>query len=501
MSTSQNQVPTESATVENTNIQSILSILRSEVEKTLTSATQHKLNRTLTSDELNDCCTNGVNELLKIYSTKSLEKTTDEVSQEKSESDQKNKSELSSLLNIVALSSNQIFDNVHKEFEVQSKKKLDKKEVLNFLIEASEQQESSNDSEEDEDEEDDEKNDEEDEEAEEEEEDEEEEEENPMTEEEFQQEIAEAFENIRRLGHSDGRRLARFVRDSFCEINGREPELREMADVFSRIKNKLAEEAKDDKELLSSSRNIIIKDDLTNTDDVEQTQSANVSTKDSEPQNEIVKKMGWLNIDVNNANKEEKEELLKFARSIVKEDLQVQAKNQLGKLIGREPTKQELNDMLVQLATTSLLDCNFDSSDDASDYNPDAQEEKQQLVNDIKETEEFDEENSREQEEPTLINKPVLTTPVKNKGNSSRVDYYFEQYNDDCSELLINKAVWSFKKLHDRMPSNEEVDKIKHFLHTEKANLLTEQALTNENDKENTSFKLNFGAEDPVDAQ
>jgi len=211
------------------------------------------------------------------------------------------------------------------------------------------------------------------------------------------------------------------------------------------------------------------------------------------------KKLGFINIDVNNASKEEKEELLKFARSIVKDDLQIQAKSQLAKLIGREPSKQELNDMLVQLATTSLLDCSFDSSDDASDYNPDAQEEKQQLLNDIEETEAFDVENTQEKEEPTLINKPVLTTPVKNKGTSSRVDYYFEQYNEDCSELLIDKAVTSFKKLHDRMPSNDELSNIKHFLHTEKADLMNEQVQTNEHDKENSSFKLNFGAEDIVD--
>jgi len=321
-----------------------------------------------------------------------------------------------------------------------------------------------------------------------------------MTEEEFSLEIAEAFENIRRLGRVDGQRIARFVRDTFCEINGREPELREIADVFTRIKDKLADEAKEDGEVLSSSRNIIINDDVTNTNDsAEQVQPTNeeVSNKQDD---ETIKKFGLLNIDVNNATKEEKEELLKVARSIVKEDLQIQAQNQLSKLIGREPTKQEMNDMLVQLATTSLLECNFDSADDASDYNPDTNEEKQQLLNDIQETSEFDDENSREREEPTLIDKPVLTTPVKNKGNSSRVDYYFEQYSDDCSQLLINKAVSSFKKLHNRVPSNDELENMKHFLHTEKANLLNDQdAEANENNKENTCFKLNFGAEDTVD--
>jgi len=202
---------------------------------------------------------------------------------------------------------------------------------------------------------------------------------------------------------------------------------------------------------------------------------------------------------VNNASKEEKEELLKVARGIVKDDLQIQAKNQLAKLIGREPSKQELNDMLVQLATTSLLDCSFDSSDDTSDYNPDAQEEKQQLLNDIEETAAFEDEHTQEREEPTLIDKPVLTTPVKNKGTSSRVDYYFEQYSADCSQLLIDKAVTSFKKMHDRMPNDNELNNMKHFLHTEKADLLNDQVQSNEQEKENNSFKLNFGAEDTVD--
>jgi len=327
-----------------------------------------------------------------------------------------------------------------------------------------------------------------------------------MTEEELSTLIAEAFDNIRRIGHSDGQRLARSVRDAFCEINGREPELREIAVVFTRIKDKLAEEAKEDGdgELLSSSRNIIIKDDVTNADETVENnrQKASVTEDKDKDNKEITKKLALLNLDVNNATKEEKEELLKFARNIVREDLEGQAKNQLSKLIGRDPTKQELNDMLIQLATTSLLDCNFDSGDDASDYNPNSNEEQQQLVNDNVETAEFDDENSREKEEPTLIDKPVLTTPVKNKGNSSRVDYYFEKYSDDCSQLYINKAITSFKKLHNRDPSNDELDNMKHFLHTEKANLISDPlAEVDEADKENTSFKLNFGADDCIDVE
>jgi len=311
-------------------------------------------------------------------------------------------------------------------------------EVLNTLTASLTEQQEIKESEENDEDEDDDNND-----DDEEEDDEEEEECIPMTEQEFQQEIVEAFENIRRLGRNDGQRLARSVRDSFCEINGREPELREMADVFSRIKQKLADEAKEDGELLSSSRNVIIKDDVTN---AEQEETTNVEINDKKIDEEKEKKLCLINIDVNNASKEEKEELLKVARGIVKDDLQIQAKNQLAKLIGREPSKQELNDMLVQLATTSLLDCSFDSSDDTSDYNPDAQEEKQQLLNDIEETAAFEDEHTQEREEPTLIDKPVLTTPVKNKGTSSRVDYYFEQYSADCSQLLIDKAVTSFKK-------------------------------------------------------
>jgi len=476
------------------NNQTILNILRSEVEKTLNSLIKDKFTRTFSSNELNDYCSSGVSQLLKIYSNEqTVEKKT---TQNDTDKTKENNIELNSILNALALSSQQILERVHQVSQSQLKKQFEKQEIVSILTDLA-SQESSNGSEANDD---DEKNDEEDSneiDDEEELEDEDEEECVDMTEEEFSREIAEAFENIRRLGRVDGQRIARFVRDTFCEINGREPELREMADVFTRIKDKLAQEAKEDGELLSSSRNIIIKDDITNADDV--TEQTNVPTNENEDK-DLNKKFGLLSIDVNNASKEEKEELLKVARGIVKEDLQIQAKNQLSKLIGREPSKQELNDMLVQLATTSLLDCNFDSSDDASDYNPDANEEKQQLLSDIQETTAFDEENSREREEPTLIDKPVLTTPVKNKGNSSRVDYYFEQYSDDCSQLLINKAIGSFKKLHNRVPSNEEVENIKQFLHTEKADLLNDQVTeANENNKENTSFKLNFGAEDTID--
>jgi len=395
--------------------------------------------------------------------------------------------ELKSVLNILALNSQQILERVRQESESQLKKAVEFPELKKILSSKVSTNEDENG---------DEKDDEEEEEEEDEDDVEEDEEYVGITEQELSTLIAEAFDNIRQIGRSDGQRLARSVRDAFCEINGREPELREIAVVFTRIKDKLAEEAKEDGELLSSSRNIIIKDDITSTEDnVENVSQPNVPTADDKDSKEITKKFGLLNFDVNTASKEEKEELLKFARTLVREDLEVQAKSQLSKLIGREPTKQELNDMLIQLATTSLLDCNFDSSDDASDYNPNSNEEQQQLINDIEETAEFDDENTREQEEPTLINKPVLTTPVKNKGSSSRVDYYFEKYSNDCSELYINKAISSFKKLHNREPSNEEMDNMKHFLHTEQANLINDQIA----DKENNAFKLNFGADDAVD--
>jgi len=457
--------------------QIITDILRSEIQGSLNSIIQDKFGRTLTASELD----NGIDELLKIYSQN--EESTNEHSEISASHSQntQNDVELKSILNILGLHSQQILEHVHQQLQKKLNKKIEKQELKNILLAL---QHESNDEE----------NDDEEEEADDED---EPEEYVGMTEEEFSLEIAEAFENIRRLGRIDGQRIARFVRDTFCEINGREPELREIADVFTRIKDKLAEEAKEDEEILSSTHNIIIKDDITNVDEnVDNTQSTNAPVTDNE-QNDIIKKLGLINIDVNTATKEEKEELLKFARNIVKEDLELQAKNQLSKLIGREPTKQEMNDMLVQLATTSLLDCSFDSSDDASDYNPDTVEEKQQLLYDIQETTAFDEDNNtKEPEEPNLFDKPVLTTPVKNKGTSSRVDYYFEKYNDDSSQLYINKAVTSFKKSHNREPSNEEIDKIKHFLHTEEADVLNDQVDINENNKDSTSFKLNFGAED-----
>lgn len=455
--------------------QIVLAILKGEIEKTLKEVAETKFQHSVSGDVFNDYVSIGIQQLLQTFST-----STQAPSSEDPKQSQKNEVELKSVLNILALNSQQILERVRQESELQLKKHVDLPELKKILSSIDFSNEDENDE--------DDKNDEEvgDED------DEEEEEYVGITEEELSTLIAEAFDNIRRIGRSDGQRLARSVRDAFCEINGREPELREIAVVFTRIKDKLAEEAKEDGELLSSSRNIIIKDDITNADE----NVENVPIADDKDSKEITKKLGLLNFDVNTASKEEKEELLKFARTLVRDDLEVQAKSQLSKLVGREPTKQELNDMLIQLATTSLLDCNFDSSDDASDYNPNSNEEQQQLINDIEETAEFDDENTREQEEPTLINKPVLTTPVKNKGNSSRVDYYFERYSDDCSELYINKAVSSFKKLHNREPSNEELDNMKHFLHTEKANLLNENA---DHDKENSAFKLNFGADDAVD--
>jgi hypothetical protein len=483
----------------------ILNIMRCEIEKILNSVPEKTEYLSLLT-EMDDYYTTAIEQLLKIYLYN--EGSESKANQnEKSESvseisnDSKKNSELESLLTIIKSHSEKIFGQVHEAYQLQTNKTVEKKEFLSIL--ASLQNEDDEDSHEEDD--DDEKNEEDD--IEEDDELDEEDHSVDMTEEEFSREIAEAFENIRRLGRIDGQRIAGFVRDTFCEINGREPELREIADVFSRIKHKLATEAKEDDDVLASSRNLVIQDDITTVDTnkatVEPTTTTNVIAIEEKDQKTTVEKFGLFNIDIATATNDEKEEILKYARNIVRDDLQTQATNQLSKLIGREPTKQEFNDMLVQLATTSLLDCNFESSDDCSDYNPDASEEKLQLQNDIQETTSFENANNEEREEATLKDKPILTTPVKNKGKSSRVDYYFERYNDDSSEVLVNKAISSFKKMHNRGPNSDEIDNIKQFLRTEKANLLNEDDTTendhgaNTDNQENNSFKLNFN--DTVD--
>jgi len=121
----------------------IVAILRSEIEKTLKSVVETKFQHTLSADVFKDYVSSGLEQLLKIYSkdpqadeSHIKEETRKEVTEPSSvdpNQSQKNEIELKSVLNALALNSQQILDRVHKESQLQLKKQIELQQFVKIL--------------------------------------------------------------------------------------------------------------------------------------------------------------------------------------------------------------------------------------------------------------------------------------------------------------------------------------------------------------------------------
>ncbi|ETO06629.1 hypothetical protein RFI_30764 [Reticulomyxa filosa] len=159
-------------------------------------------------------------------------------------------------------------------------------------------------------------------------------EEEELTPEGLRREIAEAFEIIRAKGRQDARYLADLVSETFYEINGREAELQELADVFKRVKEQLAEEAND--ELLDSEEHA---------NDVNTTVTSSLVT----PQT---------------TDEESHKAIQNFANVALTAEMAEDARVAFIKQEGREPSLKEFEDLLVSLITTKFVQTKFESDSD-----------------------------------------------------------------------------------------------------------------------------------------
>merc|ERR1712113_671162 len=157
---------------------------------------------------------------------------------------------------------------------------------------------------------------------------------------------------VRERGKMDGRALAEKISETFYELNGVEPTLEELVNVFRKIKVELAEEAQSEID-----------------DDEEQDINDNGSAY------YLAQK---LSSKFDNANPSD---LVDYAFRIVREDIVNRSKSLFVISRGRNPNKSELKETVERLALKLADDAiNYDDNDDVAfddddkindpDYNP-----------------------------------------------------------------------------------------------------------------------------------
>jgi len=257
----------------------------------------------------------------------------------------------------------------------------------------------------------------------------------------------------------DGRILAEKISETFYELNGAEPSLDDLVDVFRRIKSELAEEAEQD--LVEQG---FIKD-----------------TKDNGSALHLAQKLGG---DFNNASPTD---IIDYAFRIVKEDFISRSKSLFKSTKGRLPTdvelKQCVESLAMKLAKEALKGVSVDDEDEYDsvadpDYDPSNLIDKQQLKED----------KAEDQFDADYFKMRMLTTESKKSsktGKSQTYDVYFCKFSKKREARNLEQAIDTFKLRNKREPNAVEISKIKQFISTKPTNNLIEFKLSVVSDEEN----------------
>lgn len=232
--------------------------------------------------------------------------------------------------------------------------------------------------------------------------------------------LNDALNYVRERGRVDGRILAEKISETFYELNGHEPSLDELVNVFRRIKSKLAEEAKED--------------DL--------------------------KEFAFDTADP--------AEIVDISFRIVCQDLVSRAKSSFTICKRRAPTEDELKasvrNLALKLAETAIQDF-------ADDYDPNNVVDTKLARKDEAEDEEWKKEN--------FNLKMLSTAPVRSRtGISSAHKVYFDKSTAKKEAKNLSKAIESFKMRNRREPNALELNRLKQFLSVDKDTSLIEFELS-----------------------
>jgi len=261
--------------------------------------------------------------------------------------------------------------------------------------------------------------------------------------------LNDALNYVRERGRADGRILADKISETFYELNGAEPTMDQLVDVFRRIKSELALEAQED-----------LEEQLA----LERREERKRDQHDDGSAFYLAKKLGR---DLSSADPSD---LVDYAFRIVKEDLLYRAKSSFVISKGRAPTKAELQQTVEKLAlklanqalkleateTGRLVDVDEEEDEDA-DYDPDNVVDRKLAKQDALETQQFDDD---------FWNLRMLTTERrKSRGGSAETyDVYFCKFSKKREARNLEKAIATFKLRNKREPNALEIAKIRQFI-------------------------------------
>jgi len=228
--------------------------------------------------------------------------------------------------------------------------------------------------------------------------------------------LKDALTFVRQRGQADGRALAERISSTFYELNGVEPSLNELVEVFRRIKTDLADEAAED--------------------------MADGATVNIDAETTALSKQLSADMDVC--------EVVDIAQKIVANNLVSTAMAEFGQ---RTPTKQELKSTVEKLAM-ALAECAINKTD--TDYDPKNAVDQKQARCDDADDQQFNSCNVQ----------MFKTQTQKSKcGQAESYDVYFgEQHDGDLAS-----AIASFKMRNKCEPNALQVNEMKQFVATHKA--------------------------------
>merc|ERR1712130_780770 len=250
----------------------------------------------------------------------------------------------------------------------------------------------------------------------------------------WKEQLDDALIFVRERGRYDGQLLAERVCATFYELNGSEPSLNELKNIFNGIEQDLANEAEEDIEF----------------------------DKNSDAQR-LAEQLASNLTDNPDAT-----ELVEYSMKIVSMDLVSRAKAAYNSINGQQPSKKALKRSVEKLALKLAEQAiagfaelsNKRKKSEFDIYDPQNIDDQILARIDQIEEEQFNEDH---------FNLKMLTTSSKaKKGKYEAYDVYFSNFDKETENKNLLKAIDSFKMRNRRSPSNEEIDGIKLFLATNK---------------------------------
>eukprot|EP00484_Ammonia_sp_Unknown_P018929 CAMPEP_0197027222 /NCGR_PEP_ID=MMETSP1384-20130603/7176_1 /TAXON_ID=29189 /ORGANISM="Ammonia sp." /LENGTH=766 /DNA_ID=CAMNT_0042456035 /DNA_START=115 /DNA_END=2412 /DNA_ORIENTATION=+ len=252
--------------------------------------------------------------------------------------------------------------------------------------------------------------------------------------------LNDALNYVRERGRLDGRMLAEKISETFYELNGKEPSLNELVEVFRRIRCELAEEAEEDMKETEQALSL----------------PAAMCMRDAEPS-----------------------EIVDMAFRVVSQDLVNRAKSSFIICKGREPTETELKDgvdtlalKMAQKAVDEFLAKQAASpSNNDPDYDPTNDIDIRLARKDAQEDKLWKSEN---------FNLKMLKSRETHSrsGNATAYNVYFSQTHPKRDAINLRKAIRSFKMRNKREPSNTEMQRLKQFMTVDRDTSLIEFQLS-----------------------